>query len=107
MGLSLYLRRFLPKMPFFKGLILTATSGGSATAAADDLPTRDSDDTWPFVGTVGTAVTDLHPGGSVQFPFGADSRHAAVVSASGFVTAGTHVVVQEARGNRVVVRVMA
>ncbi|HEX4124145.1 MAG TPA: hypothetical protein VHY37_05405 [Tepidisphaeraceae bacterium] len=107
MVLSAYLRRFLPKLPFFKGLILTATSGGSATAAADDLPTRASDDTWPFVGTVGTAVTDLHPGGSVKFPFGADSRPASVVSASGFISAGTRVVVQEARGNHVVVRVIS
>jgi membrane-bound serine protease (ClpP class) len=103
---SIYLRRFLPRIPFFKGLILTATSGGAATAAADDLPTRPGDDTWPFVGTVGIAVTDLRPGGSVKFPFGADSRPAAVVSASGFITAGTKVVVQEARGNRVVVRVV-
>jgi membrane-bound serine protease (ClpP class) len=106
MALSLYLRRFLPKMPFFKGLILTTTSGGAATAAADDLTTRNSNDTWPFVGTVGTAVSDLHPGGTVQFPFGADNRQTGVVSASGFIPAGTRVVVQEARGNHVVVRVV-
>jgi membrane-bound serine protease (ClpP class) len=106
MSASLYLRKFLPQMPFFKGFILTATSGGAATAAGDDLPTRNSNDAWPLVGTVGTALTDLHPGGSVQFPFGADNRQASVVSASGFVSAGARVVVQEARGNRVVVRVM-
>lgn len=103
---SFWLRRYLPRLPIFKGLILTQTSGGAATAAADLTP-RGGPDTWPYAGTVGVAVTDLRPGGSARFPFGDDTRITSVVSAAGYVVAGTRLVVQEARGNRVVVRSVA
>ena len=59
---------------------------------------------WPYVGTVGLIVSDLKPGGVVQFPYGSGTRNAPVVCVSGYELAGTKVVVQEARGNRIVVR---
>ena len=99
------IRPFLPKLPFFRKLILSEVSGQPAALAG--TPLKAGDDVWPVVGTIGLAKTDLRPGGVVQFPYGADTRNADVVCVSGFVSAGAKVVVQEARGNRVVVRVSA
>jgi membrane-bound serine protease (ClpP class) len=99
---SSLLRPFLPKLPLFRKLILTETSGGPLPSAG--APLKAGDDVWPFVGTVGVVKTDLRPGGVVQFPYGADTRNADVVCVSGFIPAGKKVVVQEARGNRIVVR---
>jgi membrane-bound serine protease (ClpP class) len=98
-----YLQRFLPKLPLFRRLILTQVSGGTVPTPAGP-PMKAGDDVWPFLGTVGVAASDLKPGGVVRFPYGADTRTAPVVSAAGFVPEGTRVVVQEARGNRIVVR---
>jgi hypothetical protein len=64
----------------------------------------DEADVWPFAGTVGRAVTDLRPGGSAQFPYADDTRVTGVISDSGYVRAGTKLLVKEARSNRVVVR---
>jgi membrane-bound serine protease (ClpP class) len=99
---AIILRPFLPKLPLFRKLILTETSGGAIPAAGALL--KASDDVWPFVGTVGIATTDLKPGGIVQFPYGADTRNAPVVCTGGYIPAGTRVFVQEARGNRIVVK---
>jgi membrane-bound serine protease (ClpP class) len=106
--LALWLRRYLPKLPYLNRLVLQtpvpagatvpgapAVAGGGGSSAAD---------AWPFVGTVGRAVSDLRPGGSAEFPYADDRRTAAVVSDSGFVPAGTKLAVREVRGNRVVVR---
>jgi membrane-bound serine protease (ClpP class) len=93
-------RRFLPKVPFFRRLILATPAGGPVTAA----PGTDPHDTWPFAGTIGVAVTHLKPGGSAEFPYADDRRTTAVISDSGYIEAGTKVGVIEARGNRVVVR---
>jgi membrane-bound serine protease (ClpP class) len=98
-----YLQRFLPKLPLFRRLILTQVSGGTVPTPAGP-PMKAGEDVWPFLGTVGVAASDLKPGGVVRFPYGADTRTAPVISAAGFVSAGTRVVVQEARGNRIVVR---
>lgn len=100
---SLWLRRFLPRMPYFNRLILTATSGGKAPALAPVI-VNDPLDAWPFAGTVGRALTDLRPGGSAEFPYGNDRRSAAVVSDSGYVSAGSKLLVREVRGSHVVVR---
>jgi membrane-bound ClpP family serine protease len=96
-----WLNRYLPKMPYFNRLILTATTGNVA-AATLERPVE----TGPAVGDHGVAVTDLKPGGSVKFMTESypDGRIAAVVSDSGYVVAGTNVVVTEVAGNRVVVR---
>ena len=98
-----WLRSFLPKLPYFNRLILTTNSGdvpshGSAEVAIEN--------TWPGVGTTGVAVTDLRPGGSAEFPdLGInDVRTVGVVSESGYVAAGTQLVIRESRGTRIVVR---
>jgi membrane-bound serine protease (ClpP class) len=100
---AILLRGFLPHTPMFRRLILTETSGARPPTAAG-APVKAGDDVWPFLGTTGVAATDLRPGGIVQFPYGNDLRRASVVSTSGFVSAGTKVIVQEARGNHIVVR---
>jgi membrane-bound serine protease (ClpP class) len=108
MLLSTWLRRYLPKMPYFGRLILTATSGGSAAGPAQTNrpgpPIAEPTERWPFVGTTGRAVSDLKPGGSAEFPYADDTRTTAVISESGYVTAGSKVVVREIQGNRVVIR---
>ena len=102
MLLWVWLSRYLPRMPYFNRLILTSVAG--------DVPVIDPDrpiETGPGVGDVGVAITDLKPGGSVKFLTESypDGRVAAVVSDSGYVPAGTDVIVREVAGNRVVVRV--
>jgi membrane-bound ClpP family serine protease len=65
-----------------------------------------ADVVWPLVGAGGKTVTELKPGGSAEFRDSTinDTRVISVVTDSGFVPAGTAVVVTESRGNRVVVR---
>jgi membrane-bound serine protease (ClpP class) len=100
--LSLWLRRYLPRIPYFNKLILTTTTGN---LAAMPLPgDRLRQDVWPFVGTIGVAATDLLPGGSVEFPYTDMTRPAAVVSTTGFVPLGTKVVVEDIQGSSVRVR---
>jgi membrane-bound serine protease (ClpP class) len=102
--LSIWLNRYLPRLPFFNKIILNATTGDLA-AATIDRPIESG----PAVGDLGIAVTDLRPGGSVKFMTDSypDGRIAAVVSESGFVREGTSVIVREVAGNRVVVRTQA
>jgi len=103
--LALYIRQFLPKVPFFNRIILTATTGNNASVVPGSGPHGiKAHDAWPFVGTVGRALTDLRPGGTAEFPFADITRSTAVVSRSGYVTAGAKVMVEEVRGNRVTVR---
>lgn len=100
--LSLWLRRYLPKMPYFNRLILTTVVGTSpeAVAAGDVMATP-----WPPVGASGEAATDLKPGGSARFTdLTGESRIIGVVSDTGFVPRGTAVVVREVSGSHVVVR---
>lgn len=101
---AIILRPFLPKLPIFRRLVLSDTSGGKVPTPAG-APLKAGEDVWPFLGTVGVAVTDLRPGGIVQFPYASDTRTAPVVCASGYVPAGSKVFVQEARGNRIVVKI--
>jgi membrane-bound serine protease (ClpP class) len=98
------LSRLLPRVPYFNRLILAGAGrpvGGPVAA-----PPPEPADHWPFVGTVGVAATDLRPGGTARFPFGADERNTSVVCENGFVTAGTKLVVREVQGSHVVVRVV-
>lgn len=96
--LSLWVRRFLPSIPYFNKFILPEPGGDVSHA---NVP---AEDVWPFVGSIGVAITDLKPGGSVEFPFGDDRRAAAVVSSSGYVPTGTKVAVEQVQGNFVRVR---
>lgn len=108
-ALSLWLRRFLPGIPYFNKLILTTTAGNlaelaTAPAGAGAGGTGPVAELWPFIGTVGVTQTDLLPGGSARFPFGDFDRNAAVVSVAGFVPAGTKVFVEQIEGGSVRVR---
>jgi membrane-bound serine protease (ClpP class) len=98
--LSAWLRRFLPGIPYFNKLILTATSGNVAAIPAG----RANADVWPFVGTIGVATTELLPGGYAEFPFGDSTRPAAVINIDGYGATGTKVVVQQIDGSSVRVR---
>jgi membrane-bound serine protease (ClpP class) len=98
--LALWIRKYLPKLPYLNRLVLQGTPA-TAGAPVNAVVTSEI---WPFVGTIGRAVSDLKPGGSAEFPYADDRRTAPVVSDSGYVTAGTKLVVREVHGSRVVVR---
>ncbi len=101
--LSMWLRRFLPRLPYFNRLILNATSGGTMMLDEAAVPPENN---WPGVGTVGRAITELKPGGSAEFTDLAvgHARAVAVISENGFVAPGAKLVVLESRGNRVLVK---
>ena len=99
--LSFWLRRNLTSIPYFRRLVLTEVSGG---VRGVPVPTTPLIDAWPFVGTVGHAVSELKPGGTAIFAYGTDTRSTSVVSSSGFIPPGSPVTVEEVRGSRVVVR---
>jgi membrane-bound serine protease (ClpP class) len=103
--LCMWLRRYLPRLPYFKGLILNTSVGSTAGAMVGSLTNIDPLSLGPAKGSRGKAVTDLKPGGSAEFLDAAGGSHiVAVVSDAGFITRGTPLVVREAAGNRVVVR---
>jgi membrane-bound serine protease (ClpP class) len=99
--LSAWVSRFLPKLPYFRRLVLQ-TVNGEPMNAGEAIPTV----SWPTVGALGRAVTPLRPGGSAEFPnaAGSDVKIFSVVSESGFLAEGSPVVVREVGGGRVVVR---
>ncbi|CAN5610537.1 NfeD family protein [soil metagenome] len=100
--LGAWLRRFLPKLPFFSKLILSSPVGTFDSAAAVTTNTAN----WPAPGARGRTETDLKPGGSAAFidPAAGDRQLFSVVSDRGFIPSGTEVVVQEVGGGRLVVR---
>ncbi len=103
-----WLQRYLPKLPYLNKLILTTTSG-NVPVMQSDLPGAVQAVTWPAIGSRGRVVTDLRPGGSAAFydESVGDARITDVICDSGFVRAGTEVIVREVQGNRVVVRSVA
>jgi membrane-bound serine protease (ClpP class) len=103
--LWVWLQKYLPKLPYVNRLILTATTG-NITLTDSDVPGAVEAIVWPPVGSIGAAVTDLRPGGSAEFADSMlnDVRVTDVLCDSGFVRAGTRVVVRESTGTRVVVR---
>ena len=103
--LCMWLRRYLPRLPYLKGLILNTSVGSGPSAMVGSLTNIDPMSLGPAVGSRGKAVTELKPGGSAEFIDAAGGSHiVAVVSDAGFVTRGTPLIVREAAGNRVVVR---
>ena len=101
--LTIWLSRYLPKLPFLGRLVLPNTANSTAMLNSASVP---PENVWPGVGTSGIAVTDLRPGGSAEFldlSVG-DNRPIAVISETGYVAAGSKLVVRESRGNRIVVR---
>ncbi|MGD0388288.1 MAG: hypothetical protein ABSC42_04965 [Tepidisphaeraceae bacterium] len=95
-----WLNKFLPKMPVLNRLILTAATGNVASAPP---PVSDH---WPPLGAVGKATSELLPGGTAEFfdPAIAGVRVAFVVSETGYVPAGSEIVVRQVSGPSVVVR---
>lgn len=97
--LCVWLSKYLPSLPYFGRLVL-ATPAATTSVETSTLPA------WPAVGEVGRTTTPLRPGGAAEFPnaTGTDVRVFSVVSESGFLPAGSPVVVREVGGGRVVVR---
>jgi membrane-bound serine protease (ClpP class) len=106
--LWVWLQRYLPSMPYLSKLILGGSAGAEAAVVTDGVASVPPA-LWPALGAKGKAVTDLRPSGSASFfdDAIADARITDVVCDSGFVRAGTEVVVRETAGNRVVVRPVA
>src|SRR5690606_31223944 len=98
-----WLRTYLQTLPYFKGLILAPVTNEEDVVVAEPPVTTPSgeEDRWPFVGTIGLAVSDLKPGGSARFPYADDSRVTSVVSIDGYVPAGSRLLVHEVHGNNV------
>jgi membrane-bound serine protease (ClpP class) len=107
MVLSAWLRRYLPSMPYFNRLILTATTGNiDDTAAAPRALDAAAADDRPIVGAIGEALSELKPGGSAVFvdPNTGARRIYSVLSDVGYVARGTRLAVRTTGDNRIVVR---
>jgi hypothetical protein len=101
----MWLRKFLPRMPYFNRLILSTVSGAPRPAPKGYVtPAGAPADAWPFVGTIGVALSELKPGGTAEFPYGDDKRAASVIAEGGYVPRGSKLAVLEVKGSRVVVR---
>lgn len=99
-----WIRRFLPKLPYFNRLILTTTVGGSDAAMVGSLTNIDPISTRPAIGAIGMAVTDLRPGGSAEFKDAAGGSHVvSVVSDSGYLGLGSPIVVKSLSGPTIIV----
>ena len=101
-----WLSRFLVKIPYFNRMILQEDVPSPDEAAVRAARSA----AWPTVGMVGTAVSDLRPGGTARFAVtdvADDTANADVISDRGFVHAGTRLAVVEVGGNRTVVRPVA
>jgi membrane-bound serine protease (ClpP class) len=108
--LCVWISRYLPKIPYFGRLVLNTTSGGSGAGVGAVTTTTAAGGAsitpWPPVGAMGRTTTPLRPGGSAEFPdpTGTVPLIYSVVSESGYMPAGTPVLVREVGGGRVVVR---
>ncbi len=94
-----WLSRYLPHMPYARGIILKDAQMSDEERARQAV--------WPTVGSEGVAVSDLRPGGTAKFAITdlpGDTANTDVVCDRGFVFAGTPLMVVEANGNRIVVR---
>jgi membrane-bound serine protease (ClpP class) len=102
---SMWLRKYLPKLPYFNRLILTTTTG-NLDAGAAQLGGAAEWTFQPIVGALGEAVTDLRPGGTASFydPAIADVRVFSVISGTGYVHRGSKIVILENKDNRIIVR---
>ena len=98
-----WLSRYLVKLPYFNRMILQDHVPSPEEAAV--LSARSA--AWPTVGMIGTALSDLRPGGVARFSVtevADDTANADVICDRGYVSAGTRLAVVEAGGNRTVVR---
>ena len=98
-----WLSRYMVKLPYFNRMILQDHVPSPEEAAV--LAARSA--AWPTVGMIGTALSDLRPGGVARFEVteaADDTANADVICDRGYVSAGTRLAVVEAAGNRTVVR---
>jgi membrane-bound serine protease (ClpP class) len=82
----------LPRMPFARGIVLTA--GGPTSVMSVPEPARS------WVGVAGSALTPLRPSGTARL----DGERVDVVAEGEFVPAGASIEVIKQEGSRVVVR---
>jgi membrane-bound serine protease (ClpP class) len=87
--------RVLPRLPFFRKLLLTHEDEGVSYENSG----TDEKELSPLVGKQGLAVTDLRPSGKVEV----DGEPIDVVSDAGFLPRGSRVAILLVHGNRVVV----
>jgi membrane-bound serine protease (ClpP class) len=98
-----WLRRILPRVPYFNRLILS-TNVGESQRADRFSPPLTATPVWPPAGMEGVAVSDLKPGGQARFVDDRGGRFMiAVISDSGYIHRDTAVVVRENNGSRVTV----
>lgn len=97
------LARWLPHTPLLRRLVLTATSGATTLDARNAPAILPS---WPAVGAIGTAVTELRPGGTAAFhdPALGDVRQVDVLSDSGYIAVGTKIVAYTVAVDHITVR---
>jgi membrane-bound serine protease (ClpP class) len=94
---AMLMRRYLPHTPFFSHVMLEPPSA----AELEDLAHRESIvDFEHLVGHEGLATTQLTPSGKARF----GNELIDVIADGEVISRGTHVVVVEVQGNRVVVR---
>ena len=104
-ALCAILRRYLPAMPMFRRLVLNTAVGETETAMAGSISRIDPSQQLPGIGAQGIAVTELKPGGSVEFHDSAGAVHTvSVVSQSGYVERGSSVVVIKIEGPTILVQ---
>ncbi|MEQ8762376.1 MAG: NfeD family protein [Planctomycetota bacterium] len=92
--------RFLPKLPMFRGIMLSAPATASAGGGGAPLSREVIESGRLRPGAEGTAVTDLHPAGKVRV----DEQVFDVMAQGQFIEKGAPVRIVEVRGNRIVVR---
>jgi len=100
-----WLSKYISTVPVFNRLVLNTNVGQSPEAGVDPAFEQIVSQ-WPTVGSKGTALTDLKPGGVARFEDSVinDQRTVDVVCDHGYVKAGTSVVVRERQGPKVLVR---
>lgn len=100
-----WLSRYLPRLPYFGGLILQQSRGDVATVGTGPAGAA-TPVAWPTPGMQGKVVADLRPGGLAEFfdETTNDTRTIDVVCDCGYVARDTPVVVREVQGTRIVVR---
>jgi membrane-bound serine protease (ClpP class) len=96
--LALFLAKYLPRLQFLSGLVLTPTAAGASTPAIS--MTAPEGTKGVKVGDIGEAISTLRPAGRAKF----GDAVIDVVAEAEFIGKDTEVHITEIHGNRVVVR---
>lgn len=96
-GIAMFLLfKYMPGMPFFHRLVLTASETTKSGFVISSQPAGGSD----LTGKKGKAITTLHPTGKIEV----NNHTLDVVTDGEFIEKGQSVEIIEIRGNRIVVR---